>query len=190
MLIVEDVLVSDELIDKCFCCDLAACKGICCVEGDAGAPVKPEEVAELTEYYPTFKKYMTEEGIAVVKEAGDTFVFNGIGEFETPLMSSNNACAFAFQENGVTMCAIERAFLNGEIPFRKPISCYLYPVRVKKVGDYYALNYHHWHICQSACQKGAELGVPAYKFLREPLIQGFGEEWYESLCAAVAEKSE
>ncbi len=182
MLIVGDVLVSDELIEKCFCCDLATCKGACCIEGDAGAPVKPEEVADLDEHYPTFKKYMTEEGIAAIEECGDTFVFNGAGEFETPLVPSNKACAFLYHEDGVAMCAIEKAFLKGEIPFRKPISCYLYPIRVSRVGKYIALNYHHWNICQCARTKGDALNLPAYQFLKEPLIRAFGEEWYEELC--------
>lgn len=185
MLIVGDVLVSDELIDKCFCCDLSVCKGACCIEGDAGAPVAPDEVAELTEYYPTFKKYMTEEGVATIEELGDTFSFNGAGEFETPLVPSNKACAFVCYENGMTMCAIEKAFLKGEIPFRKPISCYLYPIRASRVGKYIALNYHHWDICQCARTKGNQCQLPAYRFLKEPLVRAFGEEWYEELCALV-----
>lgn len=188
MLIVGDVLVSDELIDKCFCCDLDVCKGSCCIEGDAGAPVKPEEVADLAEHYPIFQKYMTEEGIAVVEEAGDPFAFNDAGEFETPLVPSNKACAFVCYENGMAMCAIEKAFLRGEIPFRKPISCFLYPIRASKVGKYIALNYHHWDICRCARCKGDEIQLPAYKFLKEPLISALGEAWYEELCQAVAER--
>lgn len=188
MLIVGDVLVSDELIDRCFCCDLDTCKGACCVDGDYGAPVAPEEVADLDENYPAFKKYMTEEGIAVVEDNGDTFVYDGEGDFATPLVASNKACAFAYFEDGMCLCAIEKAFLNGEISFRKPISCYLYPIRVKKVGNYLALNYHHWDICQCACKKGKELQLPAYKFLKEPLIRLLGEAWYADLEKAVTER--
>lgn len=186
MLIVGDVLVSDELIEKCFCCDLAVCKGACCIEGDAGAPVKPEEVSDLSEHYPIFKKYMTEEGISVVETAGDPFVFNGTGEFETPLVPSNKACAFVCYENGMAMCAIEKAFLKGEIPFRKPISCELYPIRASRVGKYIALNYHHWDICRCARTKGDELKLPAYQFLKAPLIRAFGEDWYEELLSLLA----
>lgn len=186
MIIVGDVLVSDELIDKYFCCDLSACKGACCIEGDAGAPVKPEEIADLSENYPIFKKYMTEEGVAVVEANGDPFVFNGNGDFETPLMPSNNACAFMCYDKDVAMCAIEKAFLQGEIDFRKPISCYLYPIRVSKVGKYWALNYHHWNICQCARTYGNTLKLPAYKFLKDPLTQAFGEEWYKELENAVS----
>ena len=188
MLIVEDVLVSDELIDKCFCCDLSQCKGACCVEGDAGAPLAPEEVADLDEHYPVYCNYMTSEGIEAVERNGETFAYDGEGDFSTPLVESSKACAFAFFEDGICKCAIEKAFLNGEIPFRKPVSCYLYPVRVSKVGKYWALNYHHWDICGSACRNGAELGLPIYKFLKDPLVRRFGEAWYEALCEAVAQR--
>ncbi len=180
MLIVGNTLVSEELIDKCFCCDISQCKGLCCVEGDSGAPVAPEEVADLEEYFPDFKKYMTDEGVAVV-ENGGTFVFNGDDSFDTPLMESNDACAFAFFEDGIAKCAIEKCFMNHEIPFRKPISCYLYPIRISKVGDYEALNYNHWNVCKTAVENGNRLQIPVYKFLKDPLIAKYGEEWYSEL---------
>jgi hypothetical protein len=185
MLIVGNVLVSEELIDKCFCCDLEQCKGECCVAGDLGAPVAPEEVAELEEYFPDYQKYMTEEGVAVV-ENGGTFVFNGDDSFETPLVDSNNACAFAVAENGIVKCAIEKCFLNGDIPFRKPVSCYLYPIRIRRVGDYDALNYDHWSICKTAVENGNKLKIPVYRFLKEPLIAKYGESWYAELEEMVA----
>ena len=189
MLIVGNVLVSEELIDKCFCCDIEQCKGICCVEGDSGAPVAPDEVADLEEHYPIFKKYMTEEGVAVVEDGG-TFVFNGGDSFDTPLMESNDACAFAYFEDGVAKCAIEKCFLKHEIPFRKPISCYLYPIRVSKVGDYEALNYNHWSICKTAVENGDKLKLPVYKFLREPLIAKYGKAWYAELEEMVRLRNE
>lgn len=189
MLIVGDVLVSDELIDKCFCCDLSQCKGACCLEGDGGAPVSPEEVSDLEEHYPTFKKYMIPEGIETVEENGDAFVFDGEGSFATPLLASSKACVFAFEEDGILQCAIEKSFLQGEIPFRKPLSCYLYPVRASRVGKYIALNYRHWDICKTACEKGRELTLPVYKFLKEPLIRAFGEAWYQELLAAIESRS-
>ena len=180
MLIVRNVLVSEELIDRCFCCDIEQCKGLCCVDGDMGAPVAPDEVAELEAHYPVFRKYMTEEGVAVVEEGG-TFVFNGDDSFETPLVGSNNACAFAYVEDGVVKCAIEKCFRNGEIPFRKPISCYLYPIRIKRVGDYEALNYDDWPVCKTAVANGNRLKIPVYRFLKEPLIAKYGEDWYAEL---------
>ena len=185
MLIVGNVLVSEELIDKFFCCDLARCKGECCVDGDLGAPVAPDEVAELEENYPDYQKYMTEEGVAVV-ENGGTFVFNGDDSFETPLVDSNTACAFAFFEDGIAKCAIEKCFLKKEISFRKPISCYLYPIRVSRVGDYEALNYDHWSVCKTAVEKGNHLKLPVYQFLKEPLIAKYGESWYAELEEMVA----
>lgn len=190
MLIVGDVLVSDELIDKCFCCDLSKCHGSCCIEGDAGAPVAPDEIADLSEYYPIFKKYMTAEGVETVDMLGEAFSYNGSGEFETPLVASNKACAFLYYEKDVAMCAIERSFLNGEIPFRKPLSCYLYPIRASLVGKYTALNFHHWDICKSACENGCRLQLPAYLFLKEPLIRKFGPSWFDELCDAVKQREE
>jgi hypothetical protein len=189
MLIVGNVLVSEELIDKCFCCDLSQCKGECCVEGDLGAPVAPDEVAELEENYPDYKKYMTEEGVAVV-ENGGTFVFNGDDSFETPLVESNNACAFAFFEDGIAKCAIEKCFLKKEISFRKQISCYLYPIRVSRVGDYEALNYDHWSVCKTAVENGNRLHLPVYRFLKEPLIAKYGSEWYAELEEMVSLRDE
>lgn len=189
MLIVGNVLVSEELIDKFFCCDLARCKGECCVDGDLGAPVAPDEVAELEENYPDYKKYMTEEGVAVV-ENGGTFVFNGDDSFETPLVDSNNACAFAFFEDGIAKCAIEKCFLKKEISFRKPISCYLYPIRVSRVGDYEALNYDHWSVCKTAVENGNRLRLPVYRFLKEPLIAKYGSEWYAELEEMVSLRDE
>lgn len=180
MLIVGDVLVSEELIDRCFCCDISQCKGQCCVDGDSGAPVEPEETFSLEECYPCFKKYMEEEGVAVV-ENGGTFVFDEIDEFETPLVDSNAACVFAYFEDGIAKCAIEKCFRNGEISFRKPISCFLYPIRISKVGEYEALNYHRWDVCRSAVKNGEKLGIPIYKFLKEPLIEKYGAEWYGQL---------
>lgn len=180
MLIVGNVLVSEELIDKCFCCDISQCNGACCVDGDLGAPITPDEVAEIEDYYPDFQKYMTEEGVAVVEDGG-TFVFTGGDSFDTPLMESNNACAYVCFEDGVAKCAIEKCFRNGEIPFRKPISCYLYPIRVSRVGEYDALNYDHWSICKTAVENGNRLKLPVYKFLKEPLIAKYGAEWFEEL---------
>lgn len=188
MLIVGDVLVSDELVDKCFCCDLQQCQGACCVEGDSGAPVSPEELGDLDEHYPIYSQYMSEDGISAIDAIGETFVCEGDG-FGTPLIPETKACAFSYQEDGVTKCAIEKAFLQGEIPFRKPLSCYLYPVRVSRVGKYIALNYHHWDICKSACENGKSLQLPVYRFLKEPLIQAFGEDWYQDLLDAIESRS-
>lgn len=179
MIIVNGVLVSDELLDHYFCCDLKECKGSCCIEGDAGAPLDPLEIGELEEYFPIFREYMTSEGIEKIEEEG-TFDYDMDGHFATPLIS-NEACAYVYYEDGIAKCAIEKASLNGDIPFRKPISCQLYPIRIKSLPDYEALNYHRWFVCAPACERGEKLKIPVFRFLKEPLIRKYGEEWYNDL---------
>ena len=180
MIIINNVLVSDDLFDSQFCCDLAQCKGLCCVEGDTGAPVDPEEIADLEDNYPLFKKYMSEEGIEKV-EAEGTFDYDMEGSFVTPLLSDER-CAYAYyDENGIAKCAIEKAFEKGEIDFQKPISCHLYPIRIKKLPDYEALNYHRWFVCAEACELGHRLGLPVFRFLKNPIIRKYGETFYQQL---------
>ena len=179
MRIIQGVLVSEDIIESQFCCDLAECEGMCCIEGDVGAPVDPMEVSDLEDYYPIFKKYMTPEGIRKIEESG-TFDYDMEGAFVTPLLD-NEACAFVYYENNIAKCAIEKAFLNGEIDLKKPISCHLYPIRIIKLPDYEALNYHRWAVCHAACHKGKQLNLPLYRFLKEPLIRKYGELWYQDL---------
>lgn len=183
MLIVQGVLVSDDIIESNFCCDLTECEGMCCIEGDVGAPVDPLEVGDLEDYYPIFKKYMTSEGIQKVEQDG-TFDYDIEGSFVTPLLQ-NEACVYVYFEEGVAKCAIEKAFLNDEIDFQKPISCHLYPIRIIQLPDYEALNYHRWIVCESACRNGKELNVPLYRFLKEPLIRKYGEIWYHELLKSI-----
>lgn len=179
MIIVDNVLVSDDLIENHFCCDLSACQGACCIEGDTGAPLDPLEIGELEDYFPVFQKYMTEEGVRKIEEDG-SFEYDFEGHFVTPLLK-DEACAYIYYEDDIAKCAIEKAYLNGEIDFRKPISCQLYPIRIKVLPDYEALNYHRWIVCEQACEKGKELQIPVYRFLKEPLIRKYGEEWFERL---------
>jgi hypothetical protein len=152
---------------------------MCCIEGDVGAPIEPDEIADLEDNYPIFKKYMTPEGIEKVEENG-TFDYDMEGAFVTPLLQ-DESCAYVYFEDNTAKCAIEKAFLNGEIDFHKPISCHLYPIRIKILPDYQALNYHRWGVCHSACEKGETLKLPLYQFLKEPLIRKYGEAWYEEL---------
>lgn len=180
MIIINNILVSDELFENYFCCNLEACQGYCCVEGDMGAPVDPEEVGDLEDNYPLFKKYMSAEAIAKVDAEG-TFDYDLEGAFVTPLLSDER-CAYAYyDEKGVAKCAIEKAYLNGEISFRKPISCHLYPIRIKKLPDYEALNYHRWFVCNEACELGLKLRLPVFRFLKEPIIRKYGEDFYQKL---------
>jgi hypothetical protein len=187
---IDDKIVSTDILSECFACDLGKCKGICCVEGDAGAPLEIDEVDILEEEYPNYAPYMTAEGRAEVERQG-FMVVDSDGEYTTPLVD-NAACAYAFEEDGVTFCAIERAYREGKCSFLKPISCHLYPIRVKQFRNgSYGLNYHRWAVCSSARECGKKLGVPVYKALREPIVRRFGEEFYRSLeCAEELMKEE
>ena len=183
MLQIGSAIVSLDIIEKKFVCNLAKCKGMCCVYGDSGAPLTDDEIAILKEAYPKVKPYMTHEGIAVVERLGvyDTDFDN---EKVTPLIGDSEDCVYSFNEKGVHYCAIEKAFMNGETDFRKPVSCHLYPIRITKFTNFEAVNYHEWYICEDALECGRKKGTPLYVFLKEPLIRKFGAEWYAQLCIA------
>ena len=183
MIEIDGKIIASDLLVEQFCCDLAVCKGECCVEGDSGAPLEIEEVDELENEYPNYKPYMTPEGIEAVESHG-FMVVDVDGDYTTPLIDGAE-CAYSFKENGITFCAIERAYREGKCSFLKPISCHLYPIRVKHfaTGDY-GLNIHRWNICKCAFDCGKREGVKLYKAMREPLVRRFGEEFYEALCQA------
>lgn len=177
---VKDKVVSLNLFEKKFVCDLNACKGACCVEGDAGAPLKLEEVDFLEEDLEAIKPYMRQEGIDAVEKQG-VFYMDWDNEPVTTLVNGKE-CAFVyFDDNGITKCAVEQAHKEGKTTFKKPISCHLYPIRVQKYTDFEALNYAEWDICQPACACGSELDVRVYKFLKEPIIRAFGQEFFDEL---------
>lgn len=180
MIEIEDKLVSEELFEEYFCCDLAACKGICCVEGDSGAPLEIEEVEEIENSLEIIKKYMSTEGIDAVEEQG-IFEIDEDGDLTTTLIGGAE-CAYSITENGITLCAIEKAFRAGELDFKKPISCHLYPIRVTKFSnDTVGLNYHRWPICGSAVKCGTANKIKVYQSLKEPIIRAFGETFYQYL---------
>ena len=173
-------LVSEAIIEKDFVCNLSSCKGICCVEGDAGAPLDQDEVQILEDIYPKVKPFMRQEGIEAI-EAQGTSIRTEKNELETPLIN-NGACAYVnFNDKGIAGCSIEEAYNAGEVDWKKPISCHLYPIRVKQYSEFSAVNYHSWDICNEACTLGKELKVPVYKFVKEALIRKFGENWYTEL---------
>lgn len=182
MIEIQDTIISDEVIENRFVCDLTACKGACCVEGDAGAPLEEEEASILEDIYEKVKPYMTPEGIASVEENG-CFVMDFDNELVTPLINGKECAYTFFEKDGTAKCAIEKAYLNKETDFKKPISCHLYPIRLKKHETFTSVNYHHWPICKPACDCGSKLNVKTYMFLKEPLIRKFGEEWFETLKA-------
>lgn len=183
MIIIENTLVSDVIVEKKFCCDLEKCKGACCVEGDAGAPLEENEPPILEELYPYYKEYLTPEGIKAIKKHG-FFVIDEDKEFLTPMVKRDKYCAYVYFDRDIAKCAIEKAYNEGKIKFRKPISCHLYPIRIKEMKDIDAVNYHEWHICKAACELGEKKNISVIRFLEEPLKRKYGEEWYEALKAA------
>ncbi len=180
MIQIGDTIVSLDVIKKEFCCDLSVCKGICCVEGDAGAPLEEEEEKYIRENYENIKLYMKPEGIQAVEEQGWA-VIDVEGDLGTPLIHGGE-CAYAIEENGSCWCAIEKVWTEGKSTFRKPISCHLYPVRITRYPSYQAVNYDEWKICAGAKIKGEKKGIPLYIFLKDALIEKYGTEWYEQLC--------
>lgn len=172
-------IVSEEILEKEFVCNLSACKGACCVDGDAGAPLDEAETKILQEIYPKVKPFLRPEGIQAIETQG-TFVTGEDGEFETTLIEGRD-CAYVIFDKQTALCGIEQAYNQGVIDWKKPVSCHLYPVRVKDYSDFAAVNYHKWHICSDACSLGKELEVPIYKFVKEALVRKFGQQWYDEL---------
>lgn len=173
-------IVSEDIIQKDFVCNLAACKGACCIDGDAGAPLDLGETKILQDIYPKVKPFLRKEGIAAI-EAQGTFITTEDGELETPLINGADCAYVTFDNRGTALCGIEEAYNQGEIDWKKPVSCHLYPVRVQDYSEFAAVNYHHWHICDDACTLGKELQVPVYKFVKQALVRKFGEDWYMEL---------
>lgn len=182
---IGDILVSEDVITEFFACDYAVCKGCCCIIGDSGAPLEEEELEPLEEHYPTYSKLMRPQGLAQVEKDG-FFILDVDGDIVTPVVEGTEECAYTtFDEAGNCFCSIERCFFNGTCSFRKPQSCWLYPIRVEKLSNGgVALNLHRWHICKDAYEKGKREGIRVYEFLREPLIAVYGQEFYDALCAA------
>lgn len=178
---IDNILVSSDIITEYFCCDLNACKGICCVEGDAGAPVTLEEIAGIEDSLDSVWKDMTAQAQAIVDRQGVAYT-DCDGELVTSIVNSKD-CVFTCYENGCCLCALERAYRSGKTKFIKPLSCALYPIREKKFANgTVALNYHRWDVCKEAVKKGNEQGLPIYRFLEAPLIRRFGKDWYSTLC--------
>jgi hypothetical protein len=186
MILCDDVLVSDDVIEKSFVCDLAKCKGACCEEGDYGAPLEATEIEDIKNHFEQIKPFMAEAGIQVVSEIGFWEEDPDTDPVTTTIQGKD--CVFVQRDaDGTLKCAIENAHRAGAIPFNKPISCHLYPIRITKTKSGDALNYDRWSICADACTLGETLQVPVYKFLKEPLIRKYGADWYEALDQAVQE---
>lgn len=178
MLIIDDILVSEEIFDQKFVCNLAKCKGECCIAGDAGAPLASGEVLILEQEYDKFKEFLTDEGRKAIEKNGFSVYDEEDGDDKTVLIEGGPCAYINYDDKGIALCGIEKAYLAGKTHFRKPISCHLYPIRVSSVGEMQAVNYEEWDICSDACSLGKELKVPVYKFLKDPLIRAYGEEFY------------
>ena len=184
---VGDVLLSSEILTEKFCCDLSACKGQCCVEGDAGAPVTLEEIAEIEDCLDEVWGNLSASAQAVIDKQGVAYT-DKEGDLVTSIVRGKD-CVFTYYDiNNCCLCALEKAFRAGKARFCKPVSCALYPIREKRLGnDLVGLNYNHWEVCKMAVVKGEQENILLYQFLREPLIRRFGEEWYDELLNTVKE---
>lgn len=185
MIVIDNVLISDDVVEKQFVCDLGKCKGGCCEDGDAGAPLENRELKVIDEVYEKVKPYLTAPAIAEIEKKGRYVYDKEFGWVTPTLPSDNEICVYAYREpNGLIKCAFEQAYYDGITSWKKPISCHLYPIIAKpgKHGDYERVNYSpREKMCNPACLLGEKLKIPVYQFLKEPLIRKFGEEFYEAL---------
>lgn len=183
MIAIEHVLLSDEVIEKHFVCDLNACKGGCCVDGDCGAPLTEDETKVLAEIYPKIKHLLPSEYVAEIEKQG-THTWDDEHGLVTPVVN-DGICAYGYtDEMGIVKCGIEKAWKEGLVDFQKPISCHLYPIRIKESEGFEMVNYEpRKTLCKPACKLGNKLKVPVYQFLKAPLVRKYGEEFYETLDA-------
>ena len=187
MIVHGKTILSEDIKDKQFVCNISKCKGICCVEGDSGAPLESNEIPIMEEIFAKVKPYLRLEGVKAIEEQG-TWVIDDEDDLTTPLVNGNECAYVVFDDKGITKCGIEKAYEDGVIGYQKPISCHLYPIRTKKYDNFEALNYDRWDICSDACSLGEELQVPVYKFLKDPLIRKYGETWFAELEVLIEAK--
>jgi len=180
MIAIGRSLISDEVLTERFVCNVEACKAACCVEGELGAPLSETEIHILDDLYLKIKPFITEAGQIEIEKQGK-WILDEDGDWSTPTIAGKECAYSSYDEKGILQCGIENAYQAGEINFRKPISCHLYPIRVEEHKLFTAVNYHRWQICDPACALGSQLGVPVFKFLKEALIVKFGEAWYAEL---------
>lgn len=180
MLQIQNTLLSLDLLEKKFVCDLQKCKGACCVKGDSGAPIAKEELPLIEGIYEKVKPFMRKEGIDAIEKQGK-HIIDEEGEPVTPLVNGKECAYVVFENNGKTKCAFELAYNAGKTNFKKPISCHLYPVRIAKYNDFDAINFHEWDICKPACECGEKLNVKVFHFVKEALIRKYGKEWFGQL---------
>ena len=180
MLQIDDTLISLDVLEEFFHCDLNACKGYCCVEGDAGAPLEKDEFEKLKQILPDVWADLSPQAQAVINEQGVGYI-DWDGEIVTSIVDGKDCVFTCYDENNTCKCSIEKAYKEGRVDFCKPVSCHLYPIRVQQYNDFRAVNYHRWEVCKPARIVGASSNVKVYQFLKEPLIRKFGEDWYKEL---------
>ena len=183
MLQIGDTIISMDVIESQFICDLCKCNGQCCVDGDAGAPLEEEENDKINEILPIIWDELSSKAQELITKQGISYR-DYDGELVTSIIKGKECVFTYFDENGVCKCVLDTAYRDGRISFPKPISCHLYPIRLQKYKDFTAVNYHNWSVCNPAVKLGKKEGVALYKFLKEPLIRKFGEEWYMEVCEA------
>ena len=183
---VGGILISSEILTECFCCDYEKCKGICCVEGDAGAPVTMDEIAGIEDSLDTVWPMLSASAQSVIDRQGVAYTDKD-GDLVTSIVQGKD-CVFTCYDGDNCLCALEKVFREGKTKFCKPISCALYPIREKRFdGGLIGLNYNRWAVCADAVKKGNALHLRVYQFLKEPLIRRFGEAWYQELCDVAKE---
>ncbi|MGQ1889077.1 DUF3109 family protein [Thermophagus sp. OGC60D27] len=180
MVQIDDKIISLDIFEKRFVCDLPHCLGSCCVEGESGAPLEDEETEILDEIFPAIRHLLSPEAVEIVEKNG-TWEVDPDGDKVTPIIRGRECVYTYFDQEGVCRCAIEKAYNEGLVNFKKPISCHLYPIRVDKYENYEALNYHLWPVCNPARELGQKIGVPVFRFLKEPIIRKYGERFYEEM---------
>lgn len=183
MLEIQNTLISLDLIERFFCCDLDACLGACCIEGDAGAPITTAEKEKIEEVLPTVYADLLPAARQEIDERGVSYI-DEEGDLVTTIVNGRDCVFTCYDKGGKCLCALERAYREGKTDFRKPVSCHLYPVRITEYPSFTAVNFHRWKICRPAESLGRKLKIRAYQFLREPLIARFGKEWYDELVMA------
>lgn len=183
MIQIQNTILSDDIFEEHFICNLTKCKGACCVEGDSGAPLEQEEFEQIKSILPEIWNYLSPQVQQLIEAQGIAYT-DYDGELVTSIINGRECVFTYFDEDGTCKCSIEKANREGRILVQKPISCHLYPIRLQKFSEFTAVNYNRWSICQSAVKLGNREEVKIYEFLKEPLIRKFGEEWYNEVCEA------
>ncbi|MDD3188501.1 MAG: DUF3109 family protein [Fermentimonas sp.] len=183
MIQIQQTIISDDIFKEHFICDLCKCKGQCCVDGESGAPLEQHEFEDINEILPEIWGDLSPAAQDLINEQGIAYT-DYDGELVTSIIKGRECVFTYFDENGVCKCAIDNAYSEGRINVQKPISCHLYPIRLKEYVEFTAVNYHKWSVCEPAVDLGRQKGLPLFRFLKEPLIRKFGENWYNEVCEA------